>query len=109
MRGKRVNPASRKLDVVLVSARYQSGAPELDFAQGYVRNGFVWSDLKMLRRSELIDQLAAGKKVFTGKPVELPGNFEAGERVELVKQNGGRLIRAGSTSGPGDDLNLPLV
>ncbi|MEJ2012546.1 MAG: hypothetical protein P8X64_10040 [Anaerolineales bacterium] len=109
MRGKRVTPASHKLDVVLVSARYQSDKPQLEFAQGYVRHGFVWSDLKLLRRSEIIHQIAAGKKVSTGKPVEMPGNFEAGERIELVRQDGDQRLRAGSASGPGDNLNLPLV
>jgi hypothetical protein len=109
MRGVRVSPALRKFDVVLVAARYQSQKPELDFAQGYIRRGSVWSDLQLLRRSELIEQVAQGKKVVTGKPASLPGEFEADERVELSGQHGSRLLRAAGAAGPGDDLSLPLV
>jgi len=109
MRGVRVSPASRKLDVVLVAARYQSQKPELDFAQGYIRHGTIWSDIRLLRRSDLIEQVAQGKRVVTGKPAALPGEFEADERVELIGQNGSRLLRAAGSAGPGDDLSLPLV
>ena len=109
MRGMRVTPASRKDDIVLVAARYQQDKPELDFAQGYVRRGPIWSDLKLLRRSELIDQVSQGKRVVIGKPANLPGSFDAGARVELAGTDGGRTLRAGKSGGPGDDLDLPLV
>ncbi|MFN2149219.1 MAG: hypothetical protein ACK2T2_12585 [Anaerolineales bacterium] len=109
MPGERVSRASRKLDVVLVAARYRPQTAELDFAQGYVRTGPIWSDLKLIRRDELIEKVSQGKKVAAGKPVDLPGDFELLARVELVGQNGSQALRAENSSGPGDDLGLPLV
>ena len=109
MRGQRVSRASRKLDVVLVAARYLPQLQELDFAQGYVRRGHIWSDLKLIHRADLIDKVMQGKKVAVGRPVSLPGDFEPEARVELVAQNGSKALRAEHAPGPGDDLQLPLV
>ena len=109
MRGVRVSPASRKLDVVLVAARYQPQQHKLDFAQGYVRRGTVWSDLKLLSRSQLVEQVAQGKKVVVGELFEMPGNFKAEGRVKLAGKDGESSLRVGQAAGPGDDLGLSLV
>jgi hypothetical protein len=109
MRGIRVSPASRKLDIVLVAARYQPQDHKLDFAQGYVRRGTVWSDLKLLYRPELVEQVTQGKKVVVGEQFEMPGNYKVEGRVKLTGKNGERCLRVDGGAGSGDDLKLALV
>ncbi|UCF61486.1 MAG: hypothetical protein JSV37_02055 [Anaerolineaceae bacterium] len=108
MRGKRVSRASRKLDVVLVAARYGEGGDQLDIVQGYERRGFVWGDLVLLDRQALIERLNDKKRVVTGYPGELPGDFEVTAEVHLTKEGGGISIVADGHQTGVDDLGLPL-
>jgi hypothetical protein len=49
MRGIRVTKESRKIDVVLVAARYTAKGDRVKVAKGYVRRGAIWGDLKLLK------------------------------------------------------------
>ena len=109
MRGEPVSKASRKVDVVLVSARYDYGTNELNFAQGYVRRGKVWSDQQLLSRAALIEYLSQGKRVITGRPEGVPGEFSQGQRIEVGASADGPMLRSEGSPGPGDNLGLPLV
>jgi hypothetical protein len=108
MRGKRVSRASRKLDVVLVAVRYGEEGDHLDIAQGYERRGFVWGDLVLLDRQALIERLNAKKRVVTGYPGELPGDFEVTAEVRLTQEGGTESIVADGHQAGKDDLGLPL-
>ncbi len=108
MRGKRVSRASRKLDVVLVAARYDEEDEQIDIAQGYERRGFVWGDLVLLDRRTLVERLNANKRVVTGHPGELPGDFVVAAEVHLAQEGGTETIVADGHQTGRDDLGLPL-
>ncbi len=108
MRGQRISRASRKLDVVLVAARYGEDGDRLNLARGYERRGFVWGDLVLLDRQALIERLNAKKRVVTGIPGELPGDFEVIAEVYLTMEGEmGSIVADGHPTGR-DDLGLPL-
>jgi hypothetical protein len=108
MRGKRVSRASRKLDVVLVAARYGEEGDRLNIARGYERRGFVWGDLVLFDRQTLIERLNAKKRVVTGYPGELPGDFEVTATVHLMREGVTESLVANGHQSGRDDLGLPL-
>ncbi len=109
MRGKRLSKESRKVDVVLVSARYHPETKALDFAQGYVRRGKVWSDQKLLSRADLLGYASQGKRLVSGQPVGVPGEFEQLRPIAIDGSGEGRVLRGEGSPGPGDNLGIPLV
>jgi hypothetical protein len=108
MRGKKISPKMRKLDVILVAVRYAEGRQTIDMAKGYERIGQVWTDLKLYDRAALADRLAGGARVVTGRPSDLAGEFEVFAPVLLQGQNGSGTIAAEGAASGGDDLGLPL-
>jgi hypothetical protein len=108
MRGKRVSPAARKLDVVLVAVRYGEEGGCLKVARGYERRGFVWGDMVLFDRQALIERLKDKKRVATGKQAELPGDFEVSATVHLTQEAGTESIVADGHQAGRDDLGLPL-
>jgi len=108
MRGKRVSPAARKHDVVLVAVRYGEEGGRLNVAKGYERRGFVWGDLVLFDRQALVERLKAKKRVVTGHQAELPGDFEVSATVHLTQEEGAESILADGHQAGRDDLGLPL-
>jgi hypothetical protein len=104
--GQRLSSASRKLDAVVVAARYTPGGA-LDVAQAYERNGVVWTDLVLLDRAEVVDRLRAGKRVAVGETVLVPGDYSVRDRLELGGENGSEVIRLAGSASTGDDLGVP--
>ncbi|HLB64895.1 MAG TPA: hypothetical protein VJJ46_08630 [Anaerolineales bacterium] len=107
-RGRRLSSAAKRADLVLVDARLSSDGHRLAAARGFERRGEVWSDLLILDRDTVVRRLKDGKAVFTGRPTELPGDFELLARVRL--NEGSEAICAGSAAGAGasDHLGLPI-
>jgi hypothetical protein len=108
VRGKKVSPNARKLDVVLVAVRYDDSEGRLTLAQGYERRGFVWGDLVLLDRDDVIDRIQAGKRVVAGRRAEIPGDFEVLNPIQLQRLNGSSSLVAEGRAAEGDDLGLPL-
>jgi len=108
VRGYRIPKASRKLDVVIVAARYAQSGKKLAIGQAYVRRGLVWSDMKLLDRNDLIQRLEDKQRVVTGKPAKIPGEFVVSDHLRLERDNGTVTLRAGTAETKGDDLGLPL-
>jgi hypothetical protein len=108
VRGQKINKASRTLDIVLVAARYKQNGT-LKFAKGYKRRGVVWSDLNIFDREMLMNMVRAGKQIFTGNPVKLPGNYEPINRVRVEERNGAARLVANGSSSSEDDLGLPVL
>ncbi len=107
-RGKRISPEAKRADLVLVDARLSQDGQRITVARGYERWGDVWSDLLILDRDALIRRLKDGRRIFTGRLKDLPGDFDLLARVSLG--DGGGSIRAGSRarSESADDLGIPL-
>jgi hypothetical protein len=108
VRGVKVSRAARKLDVVLVAARYDEERSQLRVAQGYERRGFVWGDLVLFTRHDLLERLKAKKRVVIGVPATLPGDFITKGTVRLIEEGGGAYIIVNGRPTKGDDLGLPL-
>lgn len=108
MRGKKVSRNARKLDVVLVAVRYDDSEGRLTLAQGYERRGFVWGDLVLFDRADVIDQIQAGKRVVAGRRAEIPGDFEVLNPIQLQSLNGSTALVAEGRATGRDDLGLPL-
>lgn len=108
MRGLKINKASRKLDVVLVAARYGEDG-KLKFAKGYERRGVVWTDVRIFDRESLIEKVRSGAKVVTGDPIEMPGNYEPHGRVRVEGQDGSVYLVANGSGSERDDLGLPVL
>ncbi|HET7012018.1 MAG TPA: hypothetical protein VFI11_14675 [Anaerolineales bacterium] len=106
MIGRRLSSAAKKLDVVVVAARY---APDgnLALAQVYERRGQVWTDLVLFDREDLVQRLRAGKRVAAGVPAQVPGDFEVRESVRLSGVNGRAVVRAEGATSTTDDLRVP--
>jgi len=105
VRKQRTRPESRKVDVVITSARYQAPGDRLAQARGFERRGPVWSDTLLFDREALALSLRSGRRVVAGKETNLPGDFEIVHRLRLesdqwIVAEGGRADR--------DDLGVPL-
>ena len=108
MRGHRIPKESRKLDVVIIAARYSKSGKKLDCGQAYVRSGPIWSDIQLLDRKDLIQRLEDKQKVVTGRPTEIPGEFEVFNHLLPYGQDDVLTIHARETGSTGDNLGLPL-
>jgi len=109
MRGQRSSIAGKKIDVVLVAARYGPDGRRLSLARGHSRRGAVWGDLELFDRQRLVQRLQAGQRLVTGRPKELVGDFEILGRVQLQASNGGEgALTVVGASADHDDLGLPL-
>jgi hypothetical protein len=108
MRGIRVTKESRKIDVVLVAARYTSKGDRVRVAKGYIRRGPIWGDLKLLPRKELVERMKSGERIVVGEHAEVPGSFHTIAKVRLAEESGGEKLVANGKDGKGDELGLPL-
>ena len=107
MRGLKVSKGSKKLDMVLVAARYDDEHYVL-LAQGFTRSGSVWGDIRLFERGELIARVEKGERVVTGAPSYLPGDFDVFEEVEVAEFDGSAYLVAVPDAQRGDRLGLPL-
>ncbi len=98
----------RKIDTVVVAARYAPGEGMLTKARAYERRGAVWTDWLIIDRSALLERLEAGKRVVTGVPRDLPGDFQVLSSVRREQRHGRVWIVSGQGTAAGDDLGLPL-
>jgi hypothetical protein len=109
MRGQRSSIAGKKIDVVLVAVRYEPSGGRLQLARGHSRRGAVWGDLELFDRTRLVEQLQSGRRLATGRPRDLVGDFEILGQVSLSGGNGepAALTVEGAATDR-DDLRLPL-
>ncbi|MDF1499917.1 MAG: hypothetical protein P1P76_05575 [Anaerolineales bacterium] len=108
MRGQKVNKDSRRLDIVLVAARYTEDGV-LEFARGYERRGVIWSDVRIFERDTLLKKIKSGARIVTGDPVKIPGNYVANQRVRLEGKGGDERLVTNGTGSAQDDLGLPVL
>ena len=109
MRGVRTSISRKKVDLVLVSVRYQVGGRLLQYGRGYARQGAVWSDLRLFKREQLLEMIRSGARVVTGRVAKLEGDFELTRRVILrTIDSGQELIAIDGGSDHRDELELPL-
>lgn len=94
LRGQKTSLGRKKIDVVLLSARYQRDGNRIAVARGIERRGAVWSDLKLFDRQQLLNLLHAGRHVAVGRPAQLEGDVELVEEVIALDVEGaGPMLR----------------
>jgi hypothetical protein len=108
MPGKRLSVVPRRVDTILVAARYQRNNGRLESVRAYERHGDVWSDVVLVEREALARRLESGQVVVTGRLKDMPGDFEILSAVRLVTVDGTFVLEAGVRVGTGDDLGLPV-
>ena len=107
MRGWQLSPAAKRLDVVVVAARYDPQG-KLTVVQGFERRGQVWSDLILLDRDTLIRRLRSRRRVAVAVPTPVPGDFDIVARVRLERKNGAETLTSNSGHTDQDHLPAPL-
>jgi hypothetical protein len=109
VRGQRASIARQKVDLVIVSVRYEPEGQRLTLARAYERRGKVWSDLRLYDRQALITRLRNGDRIVTGSDAQLAGDFQVLSPVRLQTAPGeGEFISANGAGSGRDDLGLPL-
>jgi hypothetical protein len=94
----------KKVDVVIVSARYSAEDGRVSLVQAYQRLGPIWSDILLFDRDQLVGLMKARKRVVTGHPREMPGDFRITAQVRLRR---GKLM-VDKRAGDGEALGVPL-
>jgi hypothetical protein len=107
VRGWQLSPAAKRLDIVVVAARYDL-LGKLTVAQGFERRGQVWSDLILVDRDTLIRNLRSRRRVAVAVPTPVPGDFEIVARVRLEGKNGVEFLASNSAHADQDHLPAPL-
>jgi hypothetical protein len=87
--------AKRKLDGIIEAVRYAADG-NIYFVRAYERRGVVWSDQVLLKRKELVEQLALGRQFVTGERESLLGSvFTTGSAIRQVD---GKITSGGQVS-----------
>ena len=101
--------AKQKFDGIVEAVRYAPDGQVL-WVRAYERRGKIFSDHVLLERQALIERLKAGKRFFAGKrKLYLGAEFEIGQPLRLLEQNGKSVLLTGEASGSQDRLeSIPI-
>ena len=97
-------------DGVVVAVRYTPQG-QIDWVRAFERHGFVFTDRMLLKRSDLVERLQAGKRFKTGVRKTYQGSdFEVADDIRLVEKNGNAVVVVGQGSADQDSLgSLPII
>ncbi|RME08573.1 MAG: hypothetical protein D6803_00865 [Anaerolineae bacterium] len=91
----------QKFDGVIETVHYNPDG-KIEWVRAYLRHGFVFSDVMLLKREALMQRLKKGARFFTGRRLPFQGNrFEIQHPVRLIGSNGSEHIVAGDA--PAED------
>lgn len=102
--------AKLKVDGVIQAVRYDSSG-QIAWVRAFLRRGPTWSDVVLVDRQTLVNELKAGKQYYTGKRVPLlAGTFETQSPVRILEKDGREIVVTGDTQADRDCLaGVPLV
>ena len=97
-------------DGIIVAAHYKN-AGVVDWVQAYLRRGPIWSDVVLISREALVEQLKSGKNYVTGIRVEYMGmTFETADAVNLITNKDHDILVTGDIESETDRLdNVPIL
>jgi hypothetical protein len=107
-RGIPISIAKKRADLVLVDARPTADGRRIALARGYERRGDVWSDLLLLDRETLLARVKERKRVFAGRPLELPGDFALRSAVRLSGEKASPMLVSEDGKPEAEGLGLPV-
>jgi hypothetical protein len=109
VRGRRVSKKTRKLDIVVEAVRYEEETSRVCLTRGYERVGYIWSDIKLFDRKQLVELLETKKRVVCGHPAGIQGDFEVYGRLQFQGDGEHGVLTCDGPSGlEKEDLGLPL-
>ena len=102
--------ARQNNDGVIVAAHYKDDGV-IDWVKAFLRRGPIWSDVVLISRDALIDQLKSGKNFVTGIRVEYMGTtFETADAVNLITDKDHDILVTGDIESETDRLdNVPVL
>ena len=97
-------------DGIIVAAHYKN-VGVVDWVQAYLRRGPIWSDVVLISREALVEQLKSGKNFVTGIRVEYMGTtFETADAVNLITNKDHDILVTGDIESDTDRLdNVPIL
>jgi hypothetical protein len=108
VRGRPVDIARRKADMIVIAARYPPGAHQVELVQAHRRMGEVWGDRQLITRQQVIEALRAGQRVYTGRLLEALADYELHAPLRLEQRDGASYLVVQGQSGEGDLLGVPV-
>jgi hypothetical protein len=97
-------------DGVIEAVHYDENG-QVAWVRAYERRGAVWSDVVLLDRPTLLEQMKAGKQFFIGQRILYMGSsFEVSQPVRIIEVDGKELLVSGDPTGPQDCLEgAPII
>jgi hypothetical protein len=84
---------------------------QVAWVRAYERRGAAWSDVVLLDRSTLLEQMKAGKQFFIGQRILYMGSsFEVSQPVRIIEVDGKEFLVSGDTTSAQDCLEgAPVI
>ncbi len=87
--------AKAKFDGIVEAVRYNPDG-KVKWVRAYLRRGQTFSDIVLLDRQALADQLKSGKRIMAGRRIPLQAStFEVTKPLRLVQQDKGDILVTG--------------
>jgi hypothetical protein len=99
-----------KYDGVIEAVHYNKDG-QVEWVRAYERRGPAFSDIVLIDRGNLIEQLKAGKVFFVGQRVPLMGSsFEVSQPVRIIETGGKEVLVSGDMTSEQDCLEgAPII
>jgi len=102
--------AKDQVDGVIVSVRYKPEG-QVAWVRAYLRRGKIFSDVVLLEREKLIQDIKSGKNYHAGQ--RLPyfgGRFEVKSPLKVIRNNNSEILVTGDSQTARDDLEgVPVI
>ena len=102
--------ARAKFDGIIEAVHFEEEGT-VSWVRAFLRRGPTWSDLTLINRDELVDQIKSGKRFVSGKRVDYMGTtFETSDAVNLVEKNKHPILVTGDIQSENDRLEgIPIL
>jgi len=102
--------ARQNTDGIIVAAHYKDTG-FVDWVKAFIRRGPTWSDVVLIHREALVDQLKSGANFVTGIRVEFMGTtFKTADAVNLISGRDHDILVTGDIESDVDRLdNVPVL
>jgi hypothetical protein len=102
--------AKAKFDGIVEAVHYDPDG-KVKWVRAYLRRGQTFSDIVLLDRQTLAEQLKSGKRIMAGRRVPLRAStFEVSKPLRLVQQDRQEVLVTGDTAANKDCLEgVPVI
>jgi hypothetical protein len=102
--------ADKKYDGVIEAVHYQPDG-QVEWVRAYLRRGPTWSDRVLIKRSDLINDIKAGRKMMVGRRVQyMASTFEVSVPVKVVGSDGNEFLVTSDEISEKDTLKeVPVI